>query len=153
MANTPYETCACSGTPPRWRFWPCLKHTLQKLAKKSFQMQYNIKNRWIHLHYMTHLRVKLKYDMTHKCSPLKRKPATFLRVQFNIANLKRSCTNTKAHPPSTLTPLICVRCIFWSRERESATRIFLQPSLKRILETRNQTSCQQTGWEVQKSAN
>lgn len=41
----------------------------------------------------------------------------------------------RAHPPSTLTPLICVRCIFWSRESESATRIFLHPSLRRILET------------------
>ena len=52
--------------------------------------------------------------------------------QIHSSALRRS---RRAHPPSTLTPLICVRCIFWSRESESATRIFLHPSLRRILET------------------
>lgn len=36
------------------------------------------------------------------------------------------------HSPSTRTPFIWVRCIFFSKERESATRIFLQPSLSKI---------------------
>lgn len=47
-----------------------------------------------------------------------------------IHRLLAPCENL--HPPSTLTPLICVRCIFCSRDRESATRIFLHPSLSMI---------------------
>lgn len=53
----------------------------------------------------------------------------FEKVLFSSA-FARSLENV--HPPSTLTPLICVRCIFCSSERESATRIFLHPSLNRI---------------------
>ena len=42
---------------------------------------------------------------------------------------------TDWYSPSTRTPLIWVLCIFWSKDRESATRIFLQPSRSRIWRT------------------
>lgn len=41
------------------------------------------------------------------------------------------------YPPSTRTPFIWVRCIFFSKERESATRIFLQPSRSKICCAKN----------------
>lgn len=59
------------------------------------------------------------------------------RCNLKVFNVGSDCLDVRVErSPLTLTPLICVRCIFCSRDRESATRIFLQPSLNRICKTR-----------------
>lgn len=134
MVNIPCETCVYSETPPHWRVWPCLKHRWEakKIAMNYFQMQYNSKI----LGYNNKGNppdgnIVAWHDSQMFSS--ENKTNTCVSTVSKWLNLRCFCRNAeKMHPPSTRTPLICVRCIFWSRERESATRIFLHPSLRRI---------------------
>lgn len=50
----------------------------------------------------------------------------------SLESMVQGWVSFQIYPPSTRTPFIWVRCIFFSNDNESATRIFLQPSRSRI---------------------
>lgn len=58
-------------------------------------------------------------------------------------------TTLPPYPPSTRTPFIWVRCIFFNKERESATSIFLQPSRSKICCKEHKTQWLLNRWAYQ----
>lgn len=74
---------------------------------------------------------------THRCSPLQGKHVWDSKVFFFALFLLKARHAVPiwlfpSYPPATRTPFIWVQCIFFNKDKESSTRIFLQPWQSRI---------------------
>jgi len=81
--------------------------------------------------------LQIKYNI-QASGQLPKWTVIWLEFMNQVKDFKTLKVNTfRLYPPSTRTPFIWVRCIFFNKERESATSIFLQPSRSKICCAKN----------------